>query len=79
MVELDDQEAAELRERLSLAPEAKPAEETIAVSANASTSVRFTERQEAAVLAVLNEWVETAGSAAPRGVIDLRDALAEKG
>jgi hypothetical protein len=42
MVSLNDQEAAELRERLRGDP-AQSAEETIAVSVNASTSVTFTE------------------------------------
>lgn len=38
MIELSDQEAGELRERLRRVASAQPAEETIAVSANASTS-----------------------------------------
>ena len=43
MVSLNDQEAAEMRERLRGVPAAQSAEETIAVSVNASTSVTFTE------------------------------------
>jgi len=42
MIDLAGIEANELRERLRRVPSAQPAEETIAVSANASTSVTFT-------------------------------------
>jgi hypothetical protein len=75
MVELNDNEAAELRERLRRLPAAQPAEETIAVSANASTSVTFTEFQRAAVLEVLDLWVDEAVQAVGDGPVRLREAL----
>jgi delta 1-pyrroline-5-carboxylate dehydrogenase len=75
MVELNENEAAELRERLGRLPAAQPAEETIAVSANASTSVTFTELQKAAVLEVLDLWLDEAGKAVGDGPARLRDAL----
>jgi len=46
MIELNEDEATELRERLRQSPEAQPAEETIAVSANASSSVRSPSRKK---------------------------------
>jgi hypothetical protein len=74
MVALDDQEAAELRERLR----GVPAEETIAVSVNASSSVTFTETEKTAVLDVLNKWVTELGPAGTEsGPAELREALAE--
>ncbi|MEY2515963.1 MAG: hypothetical protein QOJ89_3321, partial [bacterium] len=44
MIALSAPEARELRERLRLSPAARPASQTIAVSANASTSVTLTDR-----------------------------------
>jgi len=52
-IELGDREAGELRERLRRVASAQPAEETIAVSANASTSVTFTHMQKVAEIDVL--------------------------
>jgi predicted O-methyltransferase YrrM len=57
---------------------ARLAAETLEVSANASTSVTFTEAEKVAVLAVLVEWlgpgnVETGGSS---GLSALQAALA---
>jgi hypothetical protein len=78
MVELNDQEARELRARLWRAPAARAAVETIVLSANASTSVTLTPVQEAAVFDVLTDWLEESG---PEGMSDgplnLRDAFAE--
>jgi hypothetical protein len=56
MVELNAEEAAELRERLRAVPEGQAAEQTIAVSANASTSITFTEAEKAVVADVLANW-----------------------
>src|SRR3982074_3504084 len=57
MVVLNAEEADQLRERLRRVPSAQVAEGTIRVSANASTSVTFTETEKVAVLEVLNEWL----------------------
>jgi hypothetical protein len=46
MVSLTEEEAAALRERLRATPAAQPAEETIVVSVNASTSITFTETED---------------------------------
>jgi hypothetical protein len=74
MIELSDEETRELRERLRQLPKAQPADETIAVSANASTSVTFTAVQKAAVLEVLDRWFAESGP--PAGdLLRLRDAL----
>ena len=78
MIELNADEAAGLRERLRHVPAALPAEETIAVSANASTSVTFTEQQRVAVLEVLDRWIEEVGPAAGEGPVNLRDALRDE-
>jgi hypothetical protein len=76
MVSLNDQEAAELRERLRGVPATQAAEETIAVSVNASSSVTFTETEKTAVLDVLNIWVTELGPAGTgSGPADLREAL----
>jgi hypothetical protein len=77
MIELSANEAAELRERLRRVPEAQPAEETIAVSANASTSVTFTELQRAAVLEVLDR-IEEVGPAAGERLVNLQGALRDE-
>jgi hypothetical protein len=53
MVELSDEEAEGLYERLRLVPAAQPVEETIAVAPNASSRVSFTEPQKAALLEAL--------------------------
>jgi hypothetical protein len=75
MIDLDAEETRELRERLRQLPEAQPADETIAVSMNASTSVTLTSVQKAAVLAVLDLWLTESGQAAGDGPLRLRDAL----
>ncbi len=76
MIELADTEANELRERLRRVPSAQPAEETIAVSTNASTSVTFTRAQEQAVLDVLAHWLNDVGrDQMPDGAFALRNAL----
>ncbi len=67
MIELSDREAGELRERLRRVASAQPTEETIAVSANASTSVTFTHTQKVTVIDVREEIGE--------GLFRLRDAL----
>ena len=78
MIELSANEAAELRERLRRVPAAQPAEETIAVSANASTSVTFTELQRATVLEVLDRWIQEVGPAAGEGLVNLQGALRDE-
>ena len=76
MIELSDREAGELRERLRRVALAQPAEETIAVSANASTSVTFTHRQKLAVVDVLAQWINEMGrEKIGEGLFKLRDAL----
>jgi hypothetical protein len=76
MVSLNDQEAAELRDRLRRLPAAQPAEETIAVSVNASTSVTFTETEKTAVVDVLTNWLAELGSAGiGSGPAELREGL----
>jgi len=74
MIELSRDEAVELRERLRRVRAAQPASETIAVSANASTSVTFTSSEKIAVLDVLDSWND--GAAMSRGLSDLKTALA---
>jgi hypothetical protein len=79
MIELNGEEAFELRERLRRFPPAQPAEETIAVASNASTSVTFTGLQKAAVLEVLDQWLNDVGAEAMgSGAVALRDALVEE-
>ena len=63
MIELNEDEATELRERLRQSPEAQPAEETIAVSANASSSVTFAQQKKGTVFEVLDAWLEEGGAA----------------
>jgi hypothetical protein len=77
MVSLNDQEAAKLRKRLRGVSAAQSAEETIAVSANASTSVTFTQAEKAAVAGVLATWLDELGPAGMgNGLAELREALA---
>ena len=77
MVELNDQEARELRERLQGVQAARAAEETIVVVANARTSVTFTPMQKAAVFDVLTDWLMESGrDGIGAGPSTLRDALA---
>ncbi len=76
MVSLNDHEAAELRERLRGVPAAQSAEETIAVSVNASSSVTFTPMEKAAVVEVLDTWLEQLGPAGiGNGPAELREVL----
>jgi hypothetical protein len=72
MIALNREEAVELRERLRRVRAAHPASETIAVSANASTSVTFTSSEKTAVLDVLDAWDDGMGP----GLHDLKTALA---
>ena len=75
MIELSDREAGELRERLRRVALAQPAEETIAVSANASTSVTFTHTQKVAVIEVLAQWMnELGGEEFGEGLFKARSA-----
>jgi hypothetical protein len=66
MVSLNDREAAELHERLRGVPVAQSAEETVAVSVNASTSVTFTETEKTAVVDVITIWLAELGPAGSR-------------
>jgi hypothetical protein len=76
MIALSAAETAELRERLRRLPSARSAEGTIAVSANASTSVSFTETEQAAVLEVLEQWLAEVGAEGMGiGPASLREAL----
>ena len=78
MIELSDREAGELRERLRRVASAQPAEETIAVSASASTSVTFTHTQKVAVIDVLAQWMnEPREEEIGEGLFKLRDALTD--
>jgi hypothetical protein len=77
MIALSAPEARELRERLRLSPAARPASQTIAVSANASTSVTLTDREKAAVFDVLTGWAAGGGgNGITEGPLELRSALA---
>jgi hypothetical protein len=76
MIELSDREAGDLRERLRRVGSAQAVEETIAVSASASTSVTFTHTQKVAVIDVLAQWMnEMGGVEIGEGPFKLRDAL----
>jgi len=64
-------------ERLAATDSARAAGETLAVSANASTSVTFTEAEKAAVFDVLVEWLGPANADKDRsGLRALQGALA---
>jgi hypothetical protein len=78
MIELTDEEAEALRERLRCHPSAQPVEETIAVAVNASTSVTLTPRQEQALLEVLAAWLTEVGAERMgAGSFALRTALVD--
>ena len=78
MVELSDLEAAELLRRLNVVSAARPAIETITVSANASTSVTLTTVENVAVFGVLELWFQESGrEGIGRSLANLRDALAD--
>jgi hypothetical protein len=74
MVALTGEEAGALRDRLAQVGSAQAAGGTLSVSANASTSITFTDVEKAAVLEVLVGWLEQASAGA--GLVALRDALA---
>ena len=76
MVALTGDEAGALRDRLTQVEAAHPAGGTLSVSANASTSVTFTDVEKAAVLDVLAGWAEPTSIGEHRGLLALRDALA---
>jgi hypothetical protein len=77
MVALTAAEAGELQERLGRARAGQPAGQTMAVSANASTSVTFSEIEKAAVLDVLTRWLdEPSADAVLGGPLQLRAGLA---
>src|SRR5205085_10753265 len=79
MIDLGDDEAEELRERLRRSEAALPIEETIAVATNASTSVTFTEQQKTTLRAVLDGWLDEVGAEAMgRGAFALRNALVDE-
>ena len=75
MVALDAREADALMARLRQTPAAESVSGTIAVSANASTSVTLTPREKQVVLEVLLEW-ERAVANLGEGLLGLRSALA---
>lgn len=76
MIALTAAEAGELQDRLVRMPAARPASQTMAVSANASTSVTFTDAEKGVVLVVLKNWLEEArGDAGGEGVLNLKSAL----
>ena len=76
MVALTGDEAGALRDRLTQVEAAQAAGGTLAVSANASTSVTFTEVEKSAVLDVLAGWAEPTSMGKHPGLLALRDALA---
>ena len=76
MVALTGKEASALRDRLAQVGSARSAGGTLSVSANASTSVTFTDAEKAAVLDVLVRWLEPASAGESERLIALKDALA---
>jgi hypothetical protein len=74
MVELNDNEAAELRRRLRRVPQ-RSRRKRRAQSLNGGASVMFTELQKAAVLEVVDFWLDEAGPTLGDGPVRLRDAL----
>jgi hypothetical protein len=76
MVVLTAAEAGELQDRLARVRAGQPASQTMAVSANASTSVTFTEIEKAAVFTVLEQWLEDPAGNAVGGLLNLKLALA---
>lgn len=75
MVALTSDEAGALRDRLTQVEAGQPAGGTLSVSANASTSVTFTEAEKVAVLDVLAGWPEPASMQEGGGLLALRNAL----
>jgi hypothetical protein len=79
MVVLSADEATALLTRLADSEAARAAGGTFSVSANASTSVTFTEAEKVAVLNVLTDWLgPTSGDAAETGLAALQSALARE-
>jgi hypothetical protein len=76
MVALTGDEARALRDRLQQVEAAQPAGGTLSVSANASTSVTFTDVEKAAVLDVLTGWTESTSTGEHGGLLSLKTALA---
>ena len=76
MVVLTAAEAGDLQDRLGRVPAGQPASETMAVSANASTSVTFTEIEKAAVFEVLKQWLRGPAGNPVGGLLNLKIALA---
>lgn len=76
MVALTGDEARALRDRLAQIDSARSAGGTLSVSANASTSVTFTDVEKVAVLEVLVRWLEPASVGEGDGLVALKDALA---
>jgi hypothetical protein len=68
------EEAGALQDRLARVGSAQAAGGTLSVSANASTSITFTEVEKAAVLEVLVGWLEQMSAGA--GLVALKNALA---
>ena len=76
-VALSGEEAAALKARLAASEVTRSAGETLTVSANASTSVTFTDPEKAAVLDMLEGWLDpAAGVGETQGLLALREALA---
>jgi hypothetical protein len=65
-----------LRSRLAQAGSAHAAGETLSVSANATTSVTFTGIEKAAVLDVLDRWLQPESVGEYAGLLQLKNALA---
>jgi len=77
MVALTGDEAEVLRDCLAQAGAARSAGGTLTVSANASTSVTFTDAEKAAVVDVLAGWLELANLEECGGLFALMNALAQ--
>ena len=76
MVALTGDEAGALRDRLAQTGSARSAGGTLSVSANASTSVTFTDAEKATVLDVLVRWLEPTSDGEGDGLIAMKAALA---
>jgi hypothetical protein len=76
MVLLTAEEAAALLERLEGSDSGRAAAGTFSVSANASTSVTFTDVEKGAVLAVLQAWLPSQHATPSSGLVELEAALA---
>ena len=76
-IALSGEEAASFKARLAANEATRSAGGTVSVSANASTSVTFTETEKAAVLDMLEGWLDpAAGAGETVGLLALREALA---